>query len=803
MEAGASFGYWIRRQRKALDLTQVELATHAGVSVAMIRRLEADERRPSKEVAARLAQVLAIPAEDQATFLKVARAELAADHLPLATTHAVPVNSSATRTLSRRQHLPAQATSLIGRDHEVATVAGLLREEHVRLLTLTGPGGTGKTRLALAVVTELQHDFADGVWLVDLAPIRDPALVVPTIAATLELRQAGGQRLAMALPTYLQPKRILLLLDNFEQVVAAAPLLADLLKDAPHVRLLVTSRAVLHLSGEYEYPVPPLALPDVHALAPLDQIGAYPAVRLFEERARAIKHDFRLTAANAGPVLEVCRALDGLPLAIELAAARVKLLPPHALLPRLTNRLQILSATRLDHHPRHHTLRATIDWSYNLLEAAEQRLFARLAVFAGGWTLDAAEAICGGNEAEAGQGPQVDGTGTTVLDGIQSLLDKSMVRLIAGDGDQPRFVMLETLREYAVEQLVQSDDVDALRSRHARFFLALAEAAEREQHGAGGRHWMKLLLAEQNNLRAVLDFALSTAGEAEVGLRLATALWEFWMIYEDYGAARRRLEQALQCAADVPRALRARVLAHAADFAWRQGDLVRAAELGEESLRQFQEVGDEQGIAHALMILGHVADGQGDVALATARFEESLARFQAQGDTYFSAWALFDLGTLAYAAGNLPQALPPYEQSLALFRQLGHPFSISLLVKILAEVVQFQGEHARATALYAEGLRLGVEIRDMERAAWNIKGLAELADVDGRQESAARLGGASESVFAARYDQYPNVTTPDKYYRDLSALHARLEAAGFAAAWAEGRAMTPDQAVTYALENIR
>ena len=795
MEEGASFGYWIRRHRKAGDLTQVELAARVGVSVAMIRRLEADERRPSKEVAARLAQVLAIPVEDQATFLKVARAELAADHLPRASTAPMPVATSTPHTSQQRQSLPAQATSLIGRDHEVAAIIRLLRAEDVRIVTLTGPGGTGKTRLALAVAHALQHEFADGVWFVDLAPIGEAELVAATIAATLELRPSGGQPLAAALAVSLQAKQILLLLDNFEQVLAAAPLLADLLKAAPHLKLLVTSRAVLHLSGEHDYPVPPLALPTVQRAVPFDQIGSYAAIRLFTERARAIKHDFQLSAVNAGAVLEVCRALDGLPLAIELAAARSKVLPPQALLPRLQQQLQILRAAQPDHPPRHHTLRAAIDWSYNLLDAAEQRLFTRLAVFVGGWTLAEAEAICGGTEAAASAGTAVDETGMAVLDGLQSLLDKSLVRQSEVVDDEPRFTMLDTIRAFAVERLETSDEAGVLRERHARYFLALSEIADKELRGPGVTFWTKRLLVEQHNLRAALDVTLGSDGAAELSLRLATALWFFWWLVGFHSEGQGWLNRALQGPGDVPVDLQARALVLAADLAWRNGDLVQAAKLSAESLGRFRDLGDDWGTAFAVMVLGHVAEGQGDSALAQAHFEESLARFQALGDTFFTGSALFDLGELARAQGELTQASVLYEQSLALYRVLGHARAISFLATVVAEVAQLQGQHRHAAMLYAESLRLSVETGALSRAARNITRLAELAQAAGELERAARLEGAAEGVLEASSNFQDN----NDYFHWPLPARTLPEAGAFAVAWAEGRAMTLEQVVAYAL----
>jgi len=830
MEEGASFGYRIRRQRKARDLTQTELASQVGVSVAMIRRLEADERRPSKEVAARLAQVLAIPVEDQATFLKVARAELAADHLLPASPHPLSIALSVVRPPQHRQNLPAQATSLIGREHEVAAVASLLREEDVRLLALTGPGGTGKTRLALAVAAELQHEFADGVWFVELAPIREPEFVAPAIAARLDLRVSDGQPFAAALQAYLRPKQTLLLLDNFEQVIAAAPLLADLLKGAPRLKLLVTSRAVLHLNGEHEYPVFPLALPDLASLPTTEALARNAAVALFVQRAQAIRPDFRLTADNAQAVATICCRLDGLPLALELAAARVKLLPPQVLLARLNQRLRTLTGGPRDLPSRQQSLRTTIAWSWDLLTPAEQMLFRRLAVFAGGWTLEATEAVCN---------PEGD-LAEDVLDVLATLVDKSLVDHHEALVGESRFGMLETLREFALECLTASTEENRVRKWHAAYYMTLAEAAEPSLHGREGTVCRRRLAQTLDNLRAALQWSLA-GGDPMVGLRLAGALWEFWL-KTDLTEGRAWLERALEASrsqAEGAAAARAKAIGRASDLAWRQGDLVQARTLAAESLALSQHLGDRGGSAFACMVLAHVEELEGNDVQAAVLFAESLALFRAVGDKLFSAWALFNSSEIAQRQGELVRASALAAESLPLFQEADEPTGEAFVLLLQSEVAREQGDTAGATALSEESVRLSRDRANAVGVASALLARGDAALAQSEVAKAARLYGESLALFQERgaswgiimcFEQFARVagaqgqaarairlwgaaekrrercglpslpTHQAELDRAVASVRAQLDEASFAAAWAEGQAMSLDQAISYALE---
>ncbi|MFQ5794790.1 MAG: BTAD domain-containing putative transcriptional regulator [Candidatus Bipolaricaulia bacterium] len=489
-------------------------------------------------------------------------------------------------------NLPIPLTRFIGRDKERAVVQVRLLDEEMRLLTLTGPGGTGKTRLGLQVVADLIDHFEDGACFVDLAPISDPGLVVSTIAQTLGVKEAEGRPLLDILKASLRGKQMLLVLDNFEQVVAAAPQVVELVAACPQLKVLVTSREPCHVRGEHVFPVPPLALPGSDGKRPLaiERLTQYEAVRLFIERAVAVKPDFAVTDENAPAVAEICIRLDGLPLAIELAAARIKLLSPQALLARLGNRLKLLTGGARDLPACQQTLRDTIDWSYDLLNTGERTLFERLSVFVGGGTLEAAEAVCiGADNLEL----KMD-----ILDGLASLVDKNLLRRKEQADGEPRFLILETIREYGLERLEASGESEAIRRTHADYYLALAEQAEPKLEGPDQRMWLDRLEVEHDNLRAALVW-FEQNGEAEAELRLGGALWGFWHMRGYLSEGRRWLEGALAKGEDrdVSASVRAKALHGAGVLTHEQGDYERATVLYEESLDLRRELGDKPGVA--------------------------------------------------------------------------------------------------------------------------------------------------------------------------------------------------------------
>jgi predicted ATPase/DNA-binding CsgD family transcriptional regulator len=619
-------------------------------------------------------------------------------------------------------NLPAQLTSLIGREPEVMDVSTLLQRPDVRLVTLTGTGGIGKTRLSLEVGAELVPAFREGVHFVPLASINDATLVIPAIAHTLGLQHRYAERQQPLaehmeyLKTFLQEKQSLLLLDNFEQVVDAAPAIAELLAACPRLKILVTSRAALHLSGEHEFPVPPLALPDGTSLLPIHELTQYAAIALFLQRAMAIKPDFDVTTANLQTIAMICRRLDGLPLAIELAAARIKLLPPQALLQRLIHPLNVLTAGRQNAPERHQTLRNTIAWSYHLLNAVEQQLFRRVSVFVGSCSLEAIEAL---------YSSYPDRT-MLVLDGVSSLIDKSLLRQIE-QGDEPRIVMLETIREYALEMLDANGEERLSRHAHAVYYMTLAEESERELVGPRQAAWLERLEQEHDNLRAALDWSLQqdegtneTQRRMEIALRLVGALRRFWQMHGHLNEGQTFTEKALSASEgiQVSAHARAKALIAAGTLASIQNDYDRTEAYCRESLLLFQELGDQQGTALSLYLLSVVPMMKGNNVAARSLTEEALTLFREMGDKERIAWSLSTLGLLDTQEEKYANARAHYEESLAIHRKLSNKRGIAASLLRLAQLFLVSlGDQAALRTLLDEGLALYNELGEREGIA--------------------------------------------------------------------------------------
>lgn len=648
-------------------------------------------------------------------------------------------------------NLPAPLTSLIGRNLEVSAVCALLRSPDARLVTLTGTGGIGKTRLGLAVAFKLQPTFGDGVFFIPLASIIDPTMVISTIAHELGMNHGYADRKHPVaehlhyLKTSLREKHCLLLLDNFEQVVDAAPSIAELLTACPHLQIMVTSRAALHIQGEYEFPVPPLALPEATSPLPVEELADYPAIALFLQRATAIKPDFDVTAATIQTIVAICRRLDGLPLAIELAAARIKLFSPQALLQRMIHPLAILTGGTQNAPERHLTLRNTIAWSYHLLNAVEQQLFRRISVFSGGCTLEAIEALY----------ISYPDRSELVLDGVTSLIDKSLL-LQTGQGDEPRVMMLETIREYAVEMLNTSGEEQSVRQAHATYYVALAEKSEQELGGPRQAIWLERLEGEHDNLRAAMNWTLKQDGNdeerhIELALRLGGALRRFWQMHGHLDEGQIFLAQALATSdgVEVSSRARARALIAAGTLASTQNDYDRTETYCRQSLALFRELGDQQGTALSLYLLSVVPWMKGDSIAARSMTQEALALFREMGDKERVAWSLSTLGLLDAQEGKYDSARIFHEESLAAHRELGDKRGIAVSLLYLAQLLFVsQGDQAALRSLLEESLSLFTDLGEKEGIA-NSYSLAGQISLNQGDLAAARLQ-TEESILLYR-----------------------------------------------------
>jgi len=778
------------------------LRVYQGVAVALDRELGLGPQAALEGLRARLLAEAAVP--------------VAADYTPCL------------RLPGRPSNLPAPTSSFVGRTWDRGELRALLG--NTRLLTLTGPGGCGKSRLALEVAGEPLDQYPDGVWQVELAALVDPALVPGAVAGVLGVAEQPDRPLLGTLVAFLAPRHLLLLLDNCEHLLAAcADLAAALLGGCPHLRILATSRQGLGLEGELIWLVPALAYPSPETMPPPAQLAGYEAVQLFLARARTHRPAFALTNANAGAVAQVCARLDGIPLALELAAARLGALSVEEVAGRLGDRFALLTGGSRWARPRQQTLRATMDWSWELLSQPERVLLRRLAVFAGGWTLTAAEAVCGDEETAVL-------TPEAVLDLLAALVSKSLVHVSEREG-QSRYSLLETVRQYGQERLAEAGEMIALRDRHLAWCMALAEEAAPRLSGPEQGSWLARLDTEHDSLRAALGWA-GERGAGEERLRLTGALWRFWYMRGHLSEGRRWLAIALAGSEQGSPAVRAIALIGSGALALQQGDYAPARVLHEEALALRRTLGDTQGIAAALNSLGNVAYRQGDYARAAALYEESLALKRAVGDRGGIAVALDNLGNVAYRQCDYARAATLHEEALALRRTLGdnrgiaysldnqglaaqaqgdHGWAAALHEEALAlrraledtwgiaaslsnlgNVAHQQGDYARALALHEESLRLSRDIGTRDLVAAGLECLAWVAALQQRLRRAARLGGAAEGLRQALGVQlWPEERAGHE--RALQAMRVALGEEVFAAVWASGAALALEQAVAEAL----
>ncbi|MEZ4564853.1 MAG: helix-turn-helix domain-containing protein [Thermomicrobiales bacterium] len=768
------FGALLQHHRLAARLTQEALAERTGLSARGISDLERGVREfPRRETLQLLLQALDLTPAERATMIATARRP------PLATR--TPARAS------QPSGLPLPLTSLIGREAEVAAVAQLLPEPSLRLLTLTGPGGTGKTRLALAAAERAAPRFPDGVAFVPLAPLADPSLVAAAIAQGLGVREAAGQTLLQAITAYLCNRRVLLILDNCEHVLAAAPVVAELLGGSRGLTILATSRVRLRISGEREVPVSPLALPEVGGPQDCAALALVPAVNLLIARAQDANPAFSLSKDNASDVAEICRRLDGLPLALELAAARLKILSPAALLARLDRRLPLLTGGARDLPDRQQTLRQTIAWSHDLLSEEERMLFRRLGVFAGGWTLEAAEMVAN----SAG--------GLDIFDELTSLVDKSLVRLDDHDGAELRFTMLETIREFALDCLVEdTGEAQSIRRAHAHFYAQQALAAWNDLT-VGNPAAVNRFRAEEANLRLTMAYLLDT-GEHDTALRLiGGSMSEYWTVSGgQFTEARGWLDRALRQGGGEPPAVRAWGLYGLTVVAAHQGDWAAGRRAGAEGLDMARASGEPLLRALVAFVLSLVEEFAGEAPVPEALVLEAVAAARAAGHPGTLGWILMALGRLRLTTGDITAARAAADEALRLHRACDGAWGICDTLVVLAAITRAEGDHAGAARWYAESLRLRQESGLFADVYGALIGVAALAQESGLLAPAARLLGA-EYAYVARfgYDGFGDVVPHREQLRQP--LVEQLGTEHFQRQWEAGSTLSIDEAISEAL----
>ncbi|MFN2197320.1 MAG: AAA family ATPase, partial [Anaerolineales bacterium] len=706
---------------------------------------------------------------------QVLHPDLPANFPPLNTINTIPNN------------LPLQTTEFIGREGEIETL--VQRFPGTRLLTLTGPGGTGKTRLALQAAAELLDKFADGVFFFDLTLLNDAALVPHSIAEALNVRELTTEPILETLKLFLEHKTLLLVLDNYEHIMAAAPLVGELLAAGPNVSILVTSREVLHISGEQVYAVPPLGLPPSGSQFDLQQLASYEAVQLFNNRARAANPAFHLTSENAEAVAEICRHLDGLPLAIELAAARVRLFTPKKLLERLSDRLQILTGGARDRHARQQTLRGAIDWSYDLLAPPERKLFARLEVFSGGRSLEAIEAVCG---------PELE---IDILDGLESLLDKSLIGQEEDFEGQPRFVMLESLHAYARERHQVYEDREATLTRHAEWVLAFAEAGEAGLFGQNPGLWTDRLRVEEGNIRAVLERCQSGKLEPEIGVRLAGALRYYWESTGKLSEGIAWLESMLSLTSDQPKAVRAKALCGAGVLSYWRGDWQHGAVYCQAALEAGLEIGDRVIVGEAQHFLAHVAQNQSKPELGLNLLTESHQIFLSIDHPWGVQRSRICLADAQRLQQNYDLAAQNFEEAIREQRKKSGDILLAMLLSNYGNVLNRQGQYQLAKDCFLEGIRESQILNNAMLIAYLVDGLAGNMVLSGDSAAAAQLMGAAEGYFEAA--GISSMATIDQFDHDyyLAQIQASLEQEVINELWEKGKGMSIDETVAYVLNH--
>jgi predicted ATPase/DNA-binding XRE family transcriptional regulator len=826
--AEVSFGEWLRRQRKARGLTQDQLALRISCSTSALKKIEAEERRPSTQLVRQLAEIFEIPQDERIAFLRFARGDW--QSAPVKIRQEFPWHTSIE---SPPSNLPARLTSLVGREKEIADVHNYLRKVDIRLVTLIGPPGIGKTRLSIEVARGALSEFPGGIFFIALAPLEDPNLITPTIDQALGFVEATDQSPLRRLEKGIGGKKLLLVLDNVEHLIEEiAPLVSNLLSACPGLKILTTSREALRLLGEWLYTVPPLKIPKVNSSVDIETMSQFSALTLFAERARAVQSDFVLSTDNIKTISRICARLDCLPLAIELIAARARFMSPQTLLAKLNDQFVLSADSVRAVSARQKTLHNAISWSYDLLSEPERILFRRLAIFAGGFTLEAAKAVCGLDELH----------GKDIFDLLGRLIDKSLV-VVEGVSrrNETRYYLLETIREYALEKLNQSDDATILYLRHLTFFAEIVEEAERNFKGGLQAGWYYRLDREIDNLRAALTWFEGT-NHAEIRLRFAAGLWRYWKSRGQSSEGRRHLQRALEGLPPGPARQTpacARALTAVGSLAYYEGDFAYSEQSRRDALAIFQNLGDPIGIADCLNGLGNIAISQGNYDAARGFYEESLTIRRDLGDTWGVARLLGNLGLLAFFQLDYIQAYSLHSESLSLFRELRDDEGIANELVNLGDVALHQTELSTALAFYAESAAISGGLKDQWGFAYAILGIANvafergdvskasslyreclsmfhdesdhiglpyalesmaaLAMMKNQPEKATRIFGAADGLRKRTNSPMP-LPNSAAYQKKLSILQQQVDRSKFEEIWAAGRTMTMEQVVAYALE---
>src|SRR5215217_5740314 len=784
MQEQHSFGYWLRLKRKASELTREALADRVGCSVSTIRKLEDDERRPSAQIAELLAEIFKIPTTERTAFLRFARGDWRS--APSSSDEEAPWRASTPEIPQHpRSNLPATFTSLIGRDKDIAAVQDYLTNPDTRLVTLIGAPGIGKTRLSIASASKSLAEFSDGVFFVALAPLDQPSLIPSAISQALGYIEKNNlspeERLIEGIPN----KQILLVLDNCEHLIEdVAPLASLLLSACSRLKLLTTSREPLQIPGEWLYAVPALDMPKESSIVDVETISEFPALVLFAERARAIRSDFALNAKNIRAVAAICSQLDGLPLAIELIAVRVKTLSIEQIAARLDDRFALLTSGSRIGPSRQQTLRATLDWSYDLLTETERELFRQLSVFVGGFTLDALESVA------------LLDSNQSILDALSRLVDKSL--LLVEQQDQPRYRFLEPIRQYARDKLNETRESNLIQDRHLNYYLRVAEEAEPYLFRAGQQDWKNRLELDHDNLRVALAWSLES-NQVEAGLKLAVALAWFWHSKGHLSEGNLWLEKILASGSGTQGKERAKALRASSILSTDTGDYIRARAFAEASIKLYREVGDDRGAGLVLVDLGGSLHRAGREEQAIESLEESLRLLRATGERWEIAYALVWLGDTLFRMGDIERAATSWEESLRLTQEWGDHFVMAWSLGGLADVTRVRGDYKRATGMFKESLSLYQSSGDKHGPPYSLEALGLVAVALGDAKRAARLWGA-----ASAWREAINEPLPPPYQRDYAAsiTHARAQLGEevYASAWSEGHAMSPEQAIALALE---